>query len=308
MERAKAGALSKEAAPWISTAVPSAAARHLTFSQTAEALYLSQPTGNHIKQLERELAASCLSVPVARCVLRRPVSSLRHTPAGSGTRYRSSSPGWPGEERLSVAAAYGSSLRTPVDFAHVSGTYADRPDGYFVLVSEEIPAVVANGEAEIGFSRIEPDDPRLTGEILHPDPVIFVAPPCTYNENAAPYRNWQEAVRRFPLITHNHPGYWDDLLLAIDQILPRLFTMVVTQVDITKRLIEEGLGTSFLPRSAVYSEIRTGKMVELPVPELVLPISASWLVFRADKHMTAGAKAFVELARNLRRTDHKRLR
>ena len=283
------------------------AARHLNFSQTAEALYLSQPTvSNHIKQLERELGCE---------LFERSGRSVRLTPAGEQfTAYASRLLehadttlqeffSWLAgrEERLSVAA---SPMVARSVLPWILRTYRERMPTVqtviSVLVSEEIPAVVANGEAEIGFSRIEPDYPRLTGEILHPDPVIFVAPPCTYNENAAPYRNWQEAVRRFPLITHNHPGYWDDLLLAIDQILPRLFTMVVTQVDITKRLIEAGLGTSFLPRSAVYSEIRTGKMVELPVPELVLPISASWLVFRADKHMTAGAKAFVELARNLR--------
>ncbi len=283
------------------------AARHLNFSQTAEALYLSQPTvSNHIKQLENELGCE---------LFERSGRTLRLTPAGEHfTVYASRLLGhadtamqeftaWVAgrEQRWNVAA---SPMVARSVLPWIMRTYRERMPTVetviSVLVSEEIPAVVASGEAEIGFSRIEPDDPRLSGEMLYPDPVIFVAPPHAYNENAAPYNDWQEAVQRFPLITHNHPGYWDDLLLAVRQTLPRIFTMVVTQVDITKRLVEEGLGTSFLPRSAVHPEIQAGRMVELPVPELVLPVSASWLVWRADKPMTAGAKSFVELARNLR--------
>lgn len=288
------------------------AARHLNFNQAAEALYLSQPTvSKHIKQLENDLGCE---------LFERSGRTLRLTPAGErftvyagrlleqvdSTMQEFTSWLAGREQRLRVAA---SPMVARSVLPWILRTYRDRMPHVetviSVLVSEEIPAFVANGDAEIGFSRIEPDDPRLVGEMLYRDPVIFVAPPhadghtAEVDEAEIP-SSWQEAVQRFPLITHNHPGYWDDLLLAVRQAVPRIFTMVVTQVDITKRLIEEGLGVSFLPKSAVHWEIKEGRMVELPVPELVLPVAASWSVWRANKPLTEGAKAFLELSRDLR--------
>ncbi|EQD62688.1 hypothetical protein B1A_09443, partial [mine drainage metagenome] len=52
-----------------------------------------------------------------------------------------------------------------------------------------------------------------------------------------------------------HPGYWNDLLQRLEDegIHPR--TMPVTQVELTKRFVEEGLGVSFLPERSVRREL-----------------------------------------------------
>lgn len=295
------------------------AARHLNFHQTAEALYMSQPTvSKHIQQLESELGCE---------LFERLGRTIRLTPAGerftvyagrlleqTDAALQEFSSWLAGrEQRLSVAA---SPMVARSILPWILRTYQERMPTVdpviSVLVSEEIPAAIANGDAEVGLSRIEPDDPRLSAELLYHDRVVFVAPPsfrprmrATDNpaaeaETGVPQEgDWRQAILRYPMITYNHPGYWDDLLLAVRQTVTGVQTMVVTQVDITKRLVEEGLGVSFLPHSALTRELREGRLVELPVPELVLPVSASWLVVRADRPLAVAAKAFTDLVMEL---------
>jgi LysR family transcriptional repressor of citA len=288
------------------------AARHLNLHQAAQALYLSQPTvSKHIQQLENELNCN---------LFERWGRSLRLTPAGERFLFYANKlleqadamlqefTAWQAgrEERLTVAA---SPMVARSVLPWILRTYRARIPNVdtiiSILLSEEIPPAVANGDAEAGLSRIKPEDPRLTGILLYDDPVIFVAPALGLAnlqlERPADYRagDWRVAIQRYPLITHNHPGYWDDLLLAVRQEVANIRTMVVTQVDITKRLIEEGLGVSFLPRSAVHRELNENRLLQLAVPQLELPVAASWLVFRNDQPLSPAARAFVDLAKEL---------
>lgn len=84
------------------------------------------------------------------------------------------------------------------------------------------------------------------------------------------------------LFTHNHPEYWDNLLNAIHVKYHKVRTMVVTQVHITKKFIEEGLGFSFLPKIALNRELMEGRLLEVRTPELKLPKASTYLVTRAD--------------------------
>lgn len=66
--------------------------------------------------------------------------------------------------------------------------------------------------------------------------------------------------------------------------------MVVTQVDVTKRLIEEGLGVSFLPLSAVWRELQERRLWQVPTPGLELPTAATYVVAPA-RGLTPAAAA-----------------
>lgn len=289
------------------------AARHLNFHQTASALYLSQPTvSKHIQQLEDELGCE---------LFERWGRSLRLTPAGErfliyATKLLDEADSalqefaaWQAGRVQSLTVAASPMVARSV-LPWILRTYQQRVPNVetviSILMSEEIPSVIADSKAEVGLSRIPPLDPRLVGEMLYKDPVVFVAPPGADNQGVAPDAaemsgaDWRTSIQKYPLITHNHPGYWDDLLIAVRNVVPRIHTMVVTQVDITKRLIEEGLGVSFLPQSAILREVKTGHLVQLPVPEFILPVSASWLILRSDQPLSPGAKAFTDLARELK--------
>jgi LysR family transcriptional repressor of citA len=283
------------------------AARHMNFHETAETLYLSQPTvSKHIRQLEDELGCD---------LFQRWGRSLSLTPAGERflicvnhilaetdammQEFTAWQAGY--SSRLTVAA---SPMVARTVLPWVLQAFHERMPKVEVVItvvmSEEIPEAIIDGKAEVGLSRIEPHDPRLTGELLYQDPVVFVVggPQAT---SRVPVPNssdsWQNVVENFQLITHNHPGYWEDILIAVRQHVPRFRTLVVTQVDITKRLIEEGLGVSFLPLSAVNTEIQAGTLNTLEVPDVDMPVANSWLVLRKDKPLSSGARSFASLAR-----------
>ncbi len=83
---------------------------------------------------------------------------------------------------------------------------------------------------------------------------------------------------QYLLLTHNHPDYWDDLLRQVRIQFPFVRTMKVTQTHITKRFIKEGLGVSFLPLSAVRSELAAGSMIEIPCEFAQMPSAGAYAI------------------------------
>lgn len=69
---------------------------------------------------------------------------------------------------------------------------------------------------------------------------------------------------------------------AIHAKYPKVRTMVVTQVHITKRFIEEGLGFSFLPKISLNRELMEGRLLEVRTPELKLPRASTYIITRED--------------------------
>ena len=65
-------------------------------------------------------------------------------------------------------------------------------------------------------------------------------------------------------------------------------------MDITKRLLEEGLGVSFLPLSSVVRELAEGRLVTVPV-DIDLPLSATYLILPQPRQLPEAARLFVEL-------------
>lgn len=62
--------------------------------------------------------------------------------------------------------------------------------------------------------------------------------------------------------------------------------MKVSQVHVTKRFIEEGLGCSFLPLSAVRRELAEGRMLEGELPSLELPVVSTYLLTKSPSPET----------------------
>lgn len=161
-----------------------------------------------------------------------------------------------------------------------------------IVESVEIGAFVQNGNADLGLSRMVPGELQVEAHVLSQDPIVF-AVPHSGGDMEAPLPDWEQELTTKTLLTHNHPGYWDELLLFLRQRGFLLRTMVVSQVDITKRFIEEGLGVSFVPRSAIRREVFENRFMELETPGLPLPTVSSYLVL-PKVNVSAAAKRFVE--------------
>lgn len=98
-------------------------------------------------------------------------------------------------------------------------------------------------------------------------------------------------LKRYRLLTNNHPAYWDDLLSEINRVYPNVRTLPVTQMEITKRFIEKGLGVSYLPLSMVQEELNRKQMIEVEHRHITLPISYTYVVTKVE---TSEVRLFVE--------------
>jgi len=266
------------------------------FHQTAERLYLAQPTvTTHIRQLEHLLgfqlfdrvgkrvrltAAGHRFLPHARRVLATYEQAVNDMTAW-----------WQGyDTRLQLVTS--PLVATSVLPGRLKEFTQENPGVEVIITTEVSPAVghvVASGAAHVGLARQPSSHPDTTSTVLYTDPVVLVAGP----ENAAG-ADWVELVGRHLLLTGNHPMYWDALLLAVSKRQPHLRTLAVDRVDITKRMLEEGLGVSFLPRSSVMRELAEGRLVTVPV-DMELPIAATYLILPQQRELPAAARQFVEL-------------
>jgi LysR family transcriptional repressor of citA len=162
--------------------------------------------------------------------------------------------------------------------------------------SVAIGGALAAGAGDVGLSLVLPAERALVAEQLYGDAVMLVAPPDGRGPDSGP-ADWQEILERYLLFTHNHPVYWDDLLLALRQTGVRLRSMRVSQTHVTKRMVEEGLGVSFLPESVVARELAEGRLVTVPAPRLTLPRAHTYLIHGGDAGASPPAADFVALLR-----------
>ncbi len=167
-----------------------------------------------------------------------------------------------------------------------------------VLVTEsiEIPKVLEQRRADIGLSRTPPRrQSDLPYERLYEDPVVLVAPP-NGGDLDSPIANWEEVVERLPILSYNHPDYWDPLLNRLRDLGRGFRSMRVSQIDITIRFVERGLGMSFLPYSAVSDAIAESRLQYVPAPDLELPVTATYaIVPRNSRRKTV--KNLIEILR-----------
>lgn len=273
-------------------------ARTLNFRRAAEQLFLAQPTvTQHIRLLEAELRVQLFD---------RGGKRVRLTPAGERfLRYAErvlsvyeegvqDLAGWQQgyRDRLVLAVSPLVARSTlPRVMKRFMETHTEVEMVVQIALSPEIPALVASGRAHLGLSRMPAVSRDLHSYVWYKDPVILVTSGDGRDLDAAP-PDWRELLQEHRLLTHNHPNYWDDLLIAIHRQGLRIRTMEVSLVDITKRFIEEGLGISFLPESTVKRELLEGRLMEVATPGLPLPVAATYVVHPSQGTAKA-AKAFM---------------
>lgn len=271
------------------------AARLLNFHQAAQRLYLAQPTvTQHIRLLEEELGYP---------LFLREGKRLRLTPAGERFLPHAHRVLEVYEQGLGDLAAWRQGYTTQLKLAvspvvarstlpAVLNRFMAEHRGVdvtvSVLLSGEIGPAVQAGQAHLGLGRM-PVHGDLTSTLLYEDPVVLVLP----GRAAAEAQDWREVLATRCLLTHNHPLYWDDLLLELRQHNLPQRSMVVTLVDITKRFIEEGLGVSFLPRSSLQPELSDGRLQILPTPGLSLPMSGTYVIQPSGRMLPEAAQRFV---------------
>ncbi|MDQ0343009.1 LysR family transcriptional regulator [Lederbergia wuyishanensis] len=277
---------------WLKTFI--IAAKYENFRKTSEELFLTQPAvTKHIKRLEENLncllfersgkhitltAAGHRFLPYAREIIATFEKGLED--------FESWKQGY--KRKLTIAAA--PQIASSILPSLLRSFTEENPDIEVlinVLTSYEIGDEVSGGRADLGLTRVKPIQTNIDCQIIHEEPVLLVGPLISedseYGEIAA--------FRKYRLITHNHPDYWDDLLNNIKRYYPIVRTMKVNQIEITKQFIEQGLGISYLPATMVKNEVKMKKLLEIKPDKIVSPTSSTYVL---TKVVTNESKEFIE--------------
>ncbi|SFV00218.1 LysR family transcriptional regulator [Alicyclobacillus macrosporangiidus] len=266
---------------WLRTFVT--AAQTGNFSRTAERLHLAQPTVSvHIQKLEQTLGVALFErtgrsvqlTPAGRRYLNHARAMVEADDAAREDLFR-----WQQGYAHTVRVAASPLVATTVLPDCIRRFTRDRPDVEFaiqVMESVDIAQAVMEGLCDFGLSRQGVEHPHLVAEALYADPVVFIAPADVGDVDGV-LPAVDELLEAYPVLTHNHPEYWDDLLLRLRQFHP-LRTLRVSQVHVTVQWVVERLGVSFLPASTVRRELLRGTVLEVPFPHFALPVAHTRLV------------------------------
>jgi len=270
------------------------AAKYENFRKTAEELFLTQPAiTKHIRKLEEEMKVNLFErrrqsiflteaghyfLPIAKRIAAEYDEGLQE--------FESWKRGYNRKLVIAAAPQIASSF-LPI----ILQKFIDENSDIEVLInvtnSYKIGEEIERGRAEIGLTRLKPSIPDIFCRVIHEDPVILVGP-------AEQWCDEEKALKKYRLITHNHPAYWDSLLNNIQSIYPMVRTMPVNQIEISKKLIERGLGISYLPYTLVEEEIKQKKLRAIQSDKIMLPASFTYLVTKIETKESDAFIAFLQ--------------
>lgn len=273
-------------------------AKELNFHRAAERLFLAQPTVSvHIRQLEEQIGYP---------LFERSGRKVRLTGAGERFRLHAHRILEAHDEALSDLARWKTGyddrldlLLSPLCAEHLLPPLwkqytLEHPNVEVRIYTTRSPSVgpgIAAGRSHVGFALVPSQHPDTESRVLTEDEVVLVAP-HSIDPSLVDYR---EVLLDHPLLTKNHPDYWDQILHQLHDLQAPIRPMPVNQIHITRKLIIEGLGVSFLPRMAVAEDLRQGRLVELPTPDIRLPRAYTYVITPRNKVLPRAAQEFLGL-------------
>ena len=272
---------------WLRTFVD--AAETLNFRISSERLMMSQPSVTvHIRLLEESLGLPLFKRSHNRVSLteegrhfkERAVKVLEQLD-DSVEELHSFAQGYRKKWTLAI-----SPLMAETILPYILKSFTEQhPDMELVIrveESEHIETLVQSEQVSAGISALPPIGRSIDQHIVYNDPLLFILPRDAYDDETGPAVSVRDALRTTVLFTHHHPVFWEELLGKLRLHVPGIRTMKVTQAHIVKRFIQEGLGSSFLPKSMVRRELLEGRLMEVHFDLFPLPAVSTYFL---TKHM-----------------------
>jgi len=275
------------------------------FHRAAEALRVSQPAvSSRIKALEESLGVmlfvrsrNTLTLSTAGRVLRPYAEQLLKTASVARQAVHELQPG--SDTPLQIAAGLSISVYFLPDVlkrfqqAFPRLNISIRP-GH----SKEFLEMVLNEEAEIGLAR-SLQHPEVETISLRDDPLILVAHPTLKLGKSRRAR--LEQVAGWPLIFYERGSSDWTLTRSLFRhagLVPNV-ALEVDTIETAKRMVERGLGVSFLPLMAVGPEIRKTELTPIKLIDAE-PLHRSLdLIHPRHRPLRAQAQSFLRVVREV---------
>jgi DNA-binding transcriptional LysR family regulator len=150
----------------------------------------------------------------------------------------------------------------------VLGRFAETHPGVQLAVrtghSEEVIELVKREQVEVGLIRSLPD-PQIVSFALYEDQLVLVVHPAHPFAQAPEVRLEQLADERFILFDRESSYHELTSALFREAGVSPGGLMELDNIDSAKKMVEQGLGMTLLPRIAVTDELAAGRLVQVPI-------------------------------------------
>jgi DNA-binding transcriptional LysR family regulator len=166
-------------------------------------------------------------------------------------------------------------------------------------VASRIPEQITAREVELGVISFAPDDPTLRSIEVMTDGLVLITAPV--HRLARRSEVSIEELGDESFVAHNAPSpYRRQVLEAFEKHKTRLNIVVeLPSLEAIKLLVERGSGVALVPRLSAEAEIANRTLKALSVKEIRLERKLN-IIYRRNSELSHAAKAFVEVAGELR--------
>lgn len=270
---------------WLRTFIVASQTRN--FRKASEQLYISQPSVSvHIKQLEKEMGVALFERSNKKVALTEAgryfvgeAKEMVRVHEDGLKKMRSFMQGYTAALKIAISPLIADTI-LPAVLKRFMNEYPYVEVDVKIIESNDIERAVMNEEVDIGLSCLPSLHKEVGSEKLYSDRVMLVAPHDGRDFESALPLDEEEVLHHARILTHNHPGYWEELCEILKHFYPNSKMMKVSQIHITKRFITEGLGVSFLPSSTVRRELLEGRLMEIPVHSFELPEANAYSLWK----------------------------
>ncbi len=163
-------------------------------------------------------------------------------------------------------------------------------------VSEKIPLEVLERNLDFGFLSYDPMHPALQSIEFHKDELVLVVPPKHHLAKQKQVTVKDLGEEQF--VAHNvkTPSRTRIFELFAQHRTPLNICIELATLETIKEFVMLNAGLAILPRLAVQEELKTGRLVEVPVKGLKIEKPLR-LVFRREASLSHAAKSFLDLVR-----------
>lgn len=161
-------------------------------------------------------------------------------------------------------------------------------------LSSRIPALLIDGDLELGVVSYDPNDERLLSRVIFTDHLAFVVSPEHRFARRGKISITELGMETF--VAHNVVSPYRDVVLREFQRHKVNLNMDVEMptVETIRLMVQRNEGVAFLPKMCVERDVEKGQLAEVEVTELKVERKIR-LVYPARRGLSHAAKAFLEV-------------
>lgn len=161
-------------------------------------------------------------------------------------------------------------------------------------LASRIADEVLQHSVEIGVVSFSPDDPHVQSVTVYRDQLVCIANPSHPLAKAG--KASIQRLGRESFVAHNIPSPQRQKVIAAFKRhkTPLQMDVELPSLEAIKRFVQRGNGVALVPRLTVESELETGALVAIDVPELQMERQLR-LVFRREANLSHAARAFLNV-------------